>query len=143
MNRLTRSIPVALLSASLMACGSSGTPQERVDDAISKLVKTCNNSDGDSSGAEGLVAYSGSDKARKYKSLASAEGDDRRYLNKACWEINALFPGKERRYTLSAYQTEEEPEGVWHVRKIAATDGKTAMMAFLEIDGAMALGDID
>lgn len=143
MIRFTRSIPVVLLSASLMACGSSDTPQERVDDAITKLVRTCDNKEGDASGAEGLVAYSGSDKARKYKSLASADGEDRRYLNKACYEINALFPGKERRYTLSEYQTEEEPEGVWHIRKIAATDGKTAMMAFLEIDGAMALGDID
>ncbi|MGB0133735.1 hypothetical protein, partial [Dokdonella sp.] len=106
MTRFTRSIPVALLGATLIACGSSGTPQEQVDEAITKLVRTCNNSEGDASGAKGLVAYTGSDKARKYKDLASADGDDRRYLNKACYKINSLFSGKERRYTLSDYKTE-------------------------------------
>ena len=56
----------------LAACGESGTPRERVENNLSKLIKACADKGGDYSGAAGLVAYSGSDKARKYKDLASA-----------------------------------------------------------------------
>lgn len=143
MNRIHQSLALTVLAVGLVACGGPGTPQEKVDDTIVKLIKVCDNRDANYSGAEGLVAYTGSDRARKYKEMASAEGMDRQVLNKACFDVNKLLSGGERRYTLSDYSTEEESEGVWHVRKVTAANGKTARMAFLEIDGAMALADVD
>jgi len=129
--------PLALLTA----CGESGTPQERVESNLSKLVKACSDKGGDYSGAAGLVAYSGSDRDRKYKDLASAEGEDRSSLNKACYQISQLM-NKKNSYTLMKFEEEPESEGTWYVQTVKF-DGGTAQLAFLDIKGTMALGDID
>ncbi|MCX7543850.1 hypothetical protein [Marinicella gelatinilytica] len=129
--------PMALLSA----CSESGTPRERVERNLSKLVKACADKGGDYSGAAGLVAYSGSDRDRKYKDLASAEGEDRSSLNKACYKISQLM-NKKNSYTLMKFEEEPESEGTWYVQTVKF-DGGTAQLAFLDIKGTMALGDID
>src|SRR5690554_4359274 len=117
--------PLALLTA----CGESGTPRERVESNLSKLVKACADKGGDYSGAAGLVAYSGSDRDRKYKDLASAEGEDRSSLNKTCYKISQLM-NKKNSYTLMKFEEEPESEGTWYVQTVKF-DGGTAQLAFL------------
>lgn len=135
-----------ILSISLLvlltACGESGTPRERVEGNLSKLVKACSDKGGDYSGAAGLVVYNGSDKARKYKDLASAEGDDRSILNSTCYRISKLMNGKNS-YTLMKFDEEPESEGTWYIQTVKFDGNKTAQLAFLDIKGTMALGDID
>ncbi len=128
--------------ALLTACGESGTPRERVESNLSKLVKACSDKGGDYSGAAGLVAYSGSDRDRKYKDLASAEGEDRSVLNKTCFQLSKLMNGKNS-YTLMKFEEEPESEGTWYVQTVKFDGDKTAQLAFLDIKGTMALGDID
>jgi hypothetical protein len=133
---------VALSAISLTACGGGGTPQERIDSNISKLVAACSDKGGDYSGAAGLIAYTGSDRERKYKSLASAEGEDRSYLNKQCYKLSKLLDGG-KSYTLLKFEQEEESEGIWYIQHMSFPSGAKASLAFLEIDGTFALADID
>lgn len=126
----------------LVACGESGTPRERVENNLSKLVKACSDKGGDYSGAAGLVAYSGSDRDRKYKDLASADGEDRSSLNKICYQLSKLMNGKNS-YTLMKFEEEPESEGTWYIQTVKFDGNKTAQLAFLDINGTMALGDID
>lgn len=126
----------------LTACGESGTPRERVESNLSKLVKACSNKGGDYSGAAGLVAYSGSDRSRKYKDLATAEGEDRSVLNSTCYQISKLMNGKNS-YVLTQFEEEPESEGTWYIQTVKFDGDRTAQLAFLDINGTMALGDID
>ncbi len=126
----------------LTACGESGTPRERVESNLSKLVKACSNKGGDYSGAAGLVAYSGSDRSRKYKDLATAEGEDRSVLNSTCYQISKLMNGKNS-YVLTQFDEEPESESTWYIQTVQFDGGRTAQLAFLDINGTMALGDID
>lgn len=142
MNATLRNSMLAAAALGLSACGGGGTPQERVDRNISKLVQACSDKQGDYSGAAGLVAYNGSDRARKYKSLASAEGEDRGILNKTCYTISKLLDGG-KSYTLVRFEEEAESEGTWYVQHMKFPNGEEAALAFLEIDGTMALADID
>lgn len=136
--------PFILISAAaalLAGCGESGTPRERVENNLAQLVKACGNKGGDYSGAAGLVAYNGSDRDRKYKDLASAEGEDRSILNSTCYRISKLMNGKNS-YVLTQFQEEPESEGTWYVQTVKF-ENVTAQLAFLDIKGTMALGDID
>lgn len=135
---------VPLLSTILLlaGCGESGTPQERAESALQRLTEACANQQGDNSGAEGLVLYTGSDRDRKYKEFASAEGEERAQLNSACYRINRLMKGGDG-YTVASYETEDESEGSWHVLQVNFDSGEEAVFAFLEVDGQMGLGDID
>lgn len=136
-------IVIALSAALLLcACGESGTPQERAESALEALTEACADPQGDYSGAEGLVLYSGSDGARKYKDFASADGQERQMLNSACYRITTLMRGGEG-YTVTSYESEAESEGAWHVLGVEFGSGQTAQLAFLEVDGRMGLGDID
>ena len=126
----------------LTACGESGTPRERVESNLSKLVKAGCDKGGDYSGAAGLVVYNGSDRNRKYKDLASAEGDDRSILNSTCYRISNLMNGKNS-YTLMKFEEEPESEGTWYIQTVKFDGNKTAQLAFLDIKGTMGLGDID
>ncbi len=128
--------------ALLTACGEAGTPQERTESAFQKLTEACADQQGDYSGAEGLVLYTGSDRDRKYKEFASADGTERAELNSACYRISTLMSGGDG-YTVASYETENESEGSWHVLNVNFDSGKDAMFAFLEVDGQMGLGDID
>ncbi|KAA3645724.1 MAG: hypothetical protein DWP95_03955 [Proteobacteria bacterium] len=135
-------VMLSTLLALLSACGESGTPRERVESNLSKLVKACSDKGGDYSGAAGLVVYSGSDRDRKYKDLALAEGEDRSVLNKTCYQLSQLMNGK-KSYTLMKFEEEPESEGTWYVQTVKFDGDKTAQLAFLDIKGTMALGDID
>ena len=137
--RITTAITLFVL---LTACGESGTPRERVENNLSKLTKACADQGGDYSGAAGLVAYNGSDRDRKYKDLASAEGEDRSVLNKTCYQLSKLMNGKNS-YVLVKFEEEPESEGTWYVQTVKFDGNKTAQLAFLDIKGTMALGDID
>ncbi len=140
--RLFKLITITTLCSLLMACGESGTPRERLENNLSKLVKACSDKGGDYSGAAGLVAYNGSDRGRKYKDLASAEGEDRSVLNKTCYQLSKLMNGKNS-YVLMKFEEEPESEGTWYVQTVKFDGDKTAQLAFLDINGTMALGDID
>lgn len=130
---------VALLMA---ACGESGTPRERVEGNLSKLIKACSDKGGDYSRAAGLVVYNGPDRNRKFKDLVSADGDDRSILNSTCYRISKLMNGK-KSYTLMKFDEEAESEGTWYIQTVKFDGEKTAQLAFLDIKGTMALGDID
>lgn len=135
---------IALITATVLlsACGESGTPRERVENNLSKLIKACSDKGGDYSGAAGLVAYNGSDRDRKYKDLASAEGQDRSILNATCYQLSKLMNGKNS-YVLTQFQEEPESEGTWYIQTVKFDGDRTAQLAFLDIKGTMALGDID
>jgi len=143
---LNKLIPLSIAATSaatlLAACGESGTPQERTEAAFERLTEACANQQGDYSGAEGLVLYTGSDRDRKYKEFASADGAERAELNSTCYRISTLMSGANG-YTVTSYETENESEGSWHVLKVNFESGKEATFAFLEVDGQMGLGDID
>ncbi|MEZ5441417.1 MAG: hypothetical protein R3F15_08030 [Lysobacterales bacterium] len=130
-------LPVVLLSA----CGKAA-PQDQVATQVQRLVTACSNKIGDYSGAAGLVAYNGSDKARKFKALASAEGEERGILNSTCYQISKLLDGKGD-YELLGFSEEAESEGTWYVQQVRFGSGREAALAFIEIDGTLALGDID
>jgi hypothetical protein len=140
--RLIKTIAAIIFLTLLTACGESGTPRERVENNLSKLVKACADKGGDYSGAAGLVAYNGSDRDRKYKDLASAEGEDRSVLNKTCNQLSKLMNGKNS-YVLTKFEEEPESEGTWYVQTVKFDGNQTAQLAFLDIKGTMALGDID
>ncbi len=135
---LTTLTAVLLLSA----CGESGTPQERAESALQRLTEACANPQGDYSGAEGLVLYTGSDADRKFQDFASADGEERQMLNSTCYRVSSLMRGGEG-YTVTSYESETESEGAWHVLGIAFDSGQSAQLAFLEVEGRMGLGDID
>lgn len=126
----------------LTACGESGTPQERAESALQRLTEACANPQGDYSGAEGLVLYTGSDADRKYQDFASADGQERQMLNSTCYRVTTLMRGGDG-YTVTGYETETESEGAWHVLGVEFGSGQSAQLAFLEVDGQMGLGDID
>lgn len=132
----------AFMTFLLAGCGEAGTPQERTESAFQKLTEACANQQCDYSGAEGLVLYTGSDRDRKYKEFASADGTERAELNSACYRISTLMSGGDG-YTVASYETESESEGSWHVLNVNFDSGKDATFAFLEVDGQMGLGDID
>ncbi|WP_223786909.1 hypothetical protein [Marinicella meishanensis] len=134
----------ALIAATVLlsACGESGTPQERVENNLSKLVKACSDQGGDYSDAAGLVVYNGSDRDRKFKDLASAEGEDRSVLNSTCYQLSKLMNGKNS-YVLTQFAEEPESEGTWYIQTVKFDGDRTAQLAFLDINGTMALGDID
>lgn len=128
----------------LTACGESGTPRERVEANFHKINKACADKMGDYSGTAGLIAYNGSDRARKYKDLASAEGEDRAILNKMCYQISSLKKGSDKNsYTVMGMSEEKESEGTWYVLEVKYPNNNKGQFAFLDIDGTMALGDID
>ena len=135
------SLACALLLG-LAACGETGTPRERVENAFHKLTKACADKMGDYSGAEGLVLYTGSDRARKYKAFASADGEERQMLNRACFDVSKLMDGGNS-YTITGFEEEPESEGTWYALSVSFPSGRSAQMAFLEVDGKMGLGDID
>ena len=133
---------VLLIPALLVSACGGGTPRERVEANFHKLTKACADKGGDYSGAEGLVAYTGSDRDRKYKDLASAEGQDRSILNSTCYRISKLMDGGNS-YTIMGFEEEKESEGTWYILNTKFGNGQTAQMAFLDIKGSMALADID
>jgi len=140
---LKATVLTALTGALLLtACGEAGTPQERAESAFERLTEACANQQGDYSGAEGLVLYTGSDADRKYKDFASAEGQERQMLNSACYQISSMMRGGDG-YTVTGYETETESEGAWHVLEVSFDSGESAQVAFLDVDGRMGLGDID
>lgn len=128
--------------ALLAGCGDSGTPQERTEAALDRLIEACANSQGDYSGAEGLVLYTGSDRDRRYQDFASADGEERQMLNSACYRISRLRAGSDE-YTITSFETESEPEGDWLVLNVQFGSDTTAMFGFLDVDGRIGLGDID
>ncbi len=140
--KIKQAITLVSSIALLTACGESGTPRERVENNLSKLVKACADKGGDYSGAAGLVVYNGSDRDRKYKDLASAEGEDRSVLNSTCYQLSKLMNGKNS-YVLTKFEEEPESEGTWYVQTVKFDGNNTAQLAFLDIKGTMALGDID
>ena len=143
MNKLIPlSIAAAFAATLLAACGESGTPQERAEAAFERLTEACANQQGDYSGAEGLVLYNGSDSDRKYKDFASADGQERKMLNSACYRISSMMRGGDG-YTIEGYEAEDESEGTWHVLNVNFNSGESAQVAFLDLNGQMGLGDID
>jgi len=140
---LKANVLTALTGALLLtACGEAGTPQERAEAAFERLTEACANQQGDYSGAEGLVLYTGSDADRKYKDFASADGQERQMLNSACYQISSMMRGGDG-YTIEGYEAEAESEGTWHVLNVNFNSGESAQVAFLDLNGQMGLGDID
>ncbi|WP_154223659.1 hypothetical protein [Marinicella rhabdoformis] len=139
-----KKLSILTLALTLSACGESGTPRERAEANFHQINKACADKMGDYSGTAGLIAYNGSDRERKYKDVASAEGDDRTILNRMCYQISKLKEGSDKNsYTVMSFEEEPEGEQTWYVLNIKYPNNKQAQFAFIDIKGTMALGDID
>lgn len=115
------------------------TPQAELEAQLSAAHAAC--LAGDMAKAAPFWAYTGNDKAKKYKAIATAEDTDR--VSAACGQLTRL-EGDAAGFEATGYKTEKESEGTWHILEIKGKkSGKEGMAGFLEIDGKYVIGDID
>ncbi|MHC4832269.1 MAG: hypothetical protein ACYTFT_18290 [Planctomycetota bacterium] len=149
LNTASRTAPSLTLALSLLlvlgACGgdepgSAGAgPKARAQAAIRALIVAAKAKD--SRAAAGRVVYRGDDKARRWKSLVDpSDADELRQVERLCKRIRKLMGGAEP--TFVSFRSETESEGTWMVWKVQG-ETKSASFACLDIDGTVALGDID
>ncbi len=103
---------------------------------------------GSFSKASGYVVYRGGINGgeRDWKDTANYSAEnDRILVDGICYRLHSNL-NADPNYKIVKYQTETESEGTWMVLTINYTkDGvpKKMMVAFLEIKGVLAIGDID
>ena len=143
-----------LLALSLVACGDSSTTAEKSkrEESTSQIGKEDNAKatvvqlialakSGDAKAAAPLVIYRGKDKKRKWKDVCiPANPDELERVGRLLERIKGLV-GDEAP-TFDSFETETEPEGEWLVWK-TKIGKREVMFACLDINGQVALGDID
>ncbi|MHC5010788.1 MAG: hypothetical protein ACYTG6_07530 [Planctomycetota bacterium] len=100
---------------------------------------------GRASEAAGHIVYRGTDADRKWKDVYAYEDeDDKRSVDRAIAEIRDLLSGGAP--TFEEFMSETESEGEWLIWRVRFGEGdgaKTGLFACLDIDGTIAVGDID
>jgi hypothetical protein len=94
-----------------------------------------------------LIVYRGKDEARKWKTVCDySQAEEKSQVDKTCSKIRGMMRDLDHQ-EFGSYLTETESEGTWHIWEVSFfyTDGtdQTVILAFLEINGVMALGDIE
>lgn len=123
---------------------TSGAAKE-VRETVEELFEICQN--GDFSQAAALLVYRGDDPERKWKSPMNYEKESERLdVNKRCAQLQVLLTGLKSHEFLEFFQ-ETESEGEWNIWTMAFEyeDGtrEEQSLAFLRVDQAYLLGDID
>lgn len=124
----------------------ASSPEDRAAATIRDAVETCRSEDW--AGATAHFAYRGDDESRKWKDTWDPADEKERLRAKAgCDELlYGAFPETDSRYELGELSVEEESEGTWYVQEVSfPEDSDTApiVVALLEVDGKMVIGDVD
>ena len=122
---------------------SSAKIEDRVKARLTELlglVKAGKNAE-----AAAYIVYRGDDEARKWKSVCDySAADEKRQVDRVCDDLREVIAlGKP---TFVKFDSEKESEGTWLVWEVKFGEGDSAKsihMACLEIDGKIALGDVD
>ena len=124
----------------LVAWTPSETDERRAAAALERLVVACREGDVETAGA-GIVDRSPG--APPWSRATDASDPAlRREVERICARIVGELRGGS--YERLGYERARQGEGLWHVWRVRyAASGEEAVFAFLEIDGAMLLGDID
>ncbi len=143
MKSLRSLILVPTLSILTIACGGtdtkSATKEERTKATILKLLELAKS--GDAKAAAPLVVYRGGDKTRKWKDVINPNNEDElKRLKMNLGELKELAGDATPAFV--EFTTNKESEGQWLVWK-TKIDGKDIMFACLEINGQIALADLD
>jgi hypothetical protein len=92
------------------------------------------------------IVYRGDDKKRAWKDVANYSNEiEKTGVDNICLRINGSV-NQDTAYKITAYQTQTEREGTWHILMISYLKKgvtKQAVFAFLKIRNKFALGDID
>lgn len=92
------------------------------------------------------VVYRGDDKKRAWKDVANYSNEiEKTGVDNICLRINGSV-NQDTAYRITAYQTQTESEGTWHVLTVSYRRkevAKQAVFAFFKIRNKFALGDID
>lgn len=110
--------------------------------AFRELYVACTS--GDLATAATRIVYRGDDETRRWREPVNLEEPAERVeVEGICQRIAEMNPGNGP-VRVAEYESETESEGTWHVLtlELAAT-GETVVFAFLELEGGLALGDID
>lgn len=142
---LTHNVSLACLALVLAACGNDGpsgtnamTKEDRTRAALESLFASVRA--GDVNAAAARIVYRGKDKDRKWKSVYDADKDDALDIKRAMEDIRRKLGDGEPEFI--EFRSERESEGEWLVWKVKTEKGE-AWFACLDIDGTIALGDID
>ncbi|MDF1702633.1 MAG: hypothetical protein P1V36_15900 [Planctomycetota bacterium] len=141
----TRRIGVLLLSLALAACGDPGpaeqpaTPQARTQAALQDIFALVRAQD--TAALAPRIVYRGEDETRPWKDVCRYDApDEKPRVDKMAARVGKLLG--DGTPVFSAWRSETESEGTWLVWKVKGVAG-SAWFACLEIDGVIALGDID
>ena len=140
------------LAASLLlpACGDGETPgggganplatkEGRAKAALEVLFAAVRQ--GDAAEAARHIVYRGADKARKWKSVCDySQDEDKPHVDRLMARIGPWIGDDAVEFV--EFRSETESEGEWLVWKVKGS-GATAWFACLDIDGTVALGDVD
>ncbi len=120
------------------------TTEEAVRQRIEELFTLCK--DGEYETAAGYIVNRGEDELRQWKTVHDYSTEEsRKAVHGVCNTLNAYLSASDS-WQFEDFETEEESEGVWLVQEVAFWKGgqmQTLILAFLEVEGVYALGDID
>ncbi|MGE0784629.1 MAG: hypothetical protein AB7S26_03000 [Sandaracinaceae bacterium] len=125
------------------ATESTPTTKQRVERAMDALIAACRADD--VAAAAAYIVYRGNDAARRWRGPVDPSApDEREAATHICERLNGLNGAG---YERGEYMTRQESEGVWHAFEVTFQTpdrgAENAILAFLEVDGAFLLGDID
>lgn len=149
----------ALFVAFNVNAGNTAKDSARVAKRLISLLELCKKQvehdstfkQGSYSKASGFVVYrgdriEGNVGKREWKDTTNYSNEDERILvDGICYRLHSNL-NADPHYKIVKYQTETESEGTWMVLTVNYTKNgvlKKMMVAFLEIKGVLAIGDID
>ncbi|MDA1195768.1 MAG: hypothetical protein O2894_11360, partial [Planctomycetota bacterium] len=141
----TRLLPLLAALALLAGCGDP-TPgpaappdqRDRTRAAILEIIELARADNGP--GLAARVVYRGDDPARRWKSVCNyADPEEKRYVDSTAARIKKDMVTGELAFV--EWRSETESEGTWLVWKVKGATA--AWFACLDIDGTVAVGDID
>ncbi len=133
-------------TASEGEAASGGTPEQRAQAAVHEVVETCRQEDW--AAAAPHFVYRGDDASRAWKDTWDPEDEMERLRAKSGCDglLYGAFPETDSAYELGEIFVEKESEGTWYVQELTfpeEPDAEPVLVALLEIDGRMVVGDVD
>ena len=123
---------------------SSAPAKKEVKAAVKSLIAACKA--GNFPEVTGMMAYTGSNKKLKYKSILNPKKNAHvKQAKKLCKKINNDI-NKKGDLTYTTFTEEEESEGMWYVWEIHYPSRgvkEAAYFAFMKIKGKYVLADLD
>ena len=149
---LRTALTSGLLCVCLVACGddegagggaggggASGSKEDRTKAALQQLFDRVKADD--APGASKWIVYRGSDAKRKWKAVVGYRSDeDKARVTRVMRSLKKYLDAGSPQF--ESFETEKESEGEWLIWRVKFGDEQAAF-ACLDIDGTIALGDID